>query len=155
MNISSGAKPTNTYVTPANRSAATFARTETTFNPSIFAAIPAEELARSSSGKENEHPPETGVPALPPRPGTSRGSLDNSSPTSAYIANYSGDGNNIGSLQPSMFGANGTLSQALTNEQSKTTTTTIAQSLKRKSEEAGLNAAGGTNAAATKNPYTC
>jgi DNA repair and recombination protein RAD52 len=155
MNISSGAKPTNTYVTPANRSAATFARTETTFNPSIFAAIPAEELARSSSGKENEHPPETGVPALPPRPGTSRGSLDNSSPTSAYIANYSGDGNNIGSLQPSMFGANGTISQALTNEQSKTTTTTIAQSLKRKSEEAGLNAAGGTNAAATKNPYTC
>lgn len=155
MNISSGAKPTNTYVTPANRSAATFARTETTFNPSIFAAIPAEELARSSSGKENEHPPETGVPALPPRPGTSRGSLDNSSPTSAYIANYSGDGNNIGSLQPSMFGANGTLSQALTNEQSKTTTTTIAQSLKRKSEEAGLNAAGGTNAAATKNPYSC
>lgn len=155
MNISSGAKPTNTYVTPANRSAATFARTETTFNPSIFAAIPAEELARSSSGKENEHPPETGGSALPPRPGTSRGSLDNSSPTSAYIANYSGDGNNIGSLQPSMFGANGTLSQALTNEQSKTTTTTIAQSLKRKSEEAGLNAAGGTNAAATKNPYTC
>jgi len=155
MNISSGAKPTNIYVTPANRSAATFARTETTFNPSIFAAIPAEELARSSSGKENEHPPETGGSALPPRPGTSRGSLDNSSPTSAYIANYSGDGNNIGSLQPSMFGANGTLSQALTNEQSKTTTTTIAQSLKRKSEEAGLNAAGGTNAAATKNPYTC
>jgi len=155
MNISSGAKPANTYVTPANRSAATFARTETTFNPSIFAAIPAEELARSSSGKENEHPPETGGSALPPRPGTSRGSLDNSSPTSAYIANYSGDGNNIGSLQPSMFGANGTLSQALTNEQSKTTTTTIAQSLKRKSEEAGLNAAGGTNAAATKNPYTC
>lgn len=54
-----------------------------------------------------------------------------------------------------MFGANGTLSQALTNEQSKTTTTTIAQSLKRKSEEASLNATGGTNAAATKNPYTC
>lgn len=161
MNISTSAKPTNTYVTPANRSAATFARTESTFNSSIFAAVPAEELARSSSsnisssGKENEHPPETGALALPPRPGTSRGTLGDSSPTSAYIANYSGDGNNIGSMQPSMFGANGTLSQALTNEQRKTTTTTIAQSLKRKSEDAGLNAAGGTNAAATKNPYTC
>jgi hypothetical protein len=159
MNISTAVKPTNTYVTPANRSAATFARTETTFNPSIFAAVPSEELARSSSGKENKHPPESSGAslALPPRPGTSRGSHGDSSPTSTYIANYSGDGNNIGSMQPSMFGANGTLSQALTNEQSKTTTTTtIAQSLKRKSEEAGLNnAAGGTTAAATKNPYTC
>ena len=159
MNISTAVKPTNTYVTPANRSAATFARTETTFNPSIFAAVPSEELARSSSGKENEHPPESSGAslALPPRPGTSRGSHGDSSPTSTYIANYSGDGNNIGSMQPSMFGANGTLSQALTNEQSKTTTTTtIAQSLKRKSEETGLNnAAGGTTAAATKNPYTC
>lgn len=91
MNISTAAKPTNTYVTPANRSAATFARTETTFNPSIFAAVPVEELARSSSsnisssGKENEHPTETGALALPPRPGTSRGTLGDSSPSSASI----------------------------------------------------------------------
>jgi recombination DNA repair RAD52 pathway protein len=134
QNTTAATKPTNTYVTPTNRLAATIANKNSTFNPSVFAAVPAEEL--SHSGKENanprSHPAETGL-ALPPRPGTSRGIPDDS-PTSAYIANYS---DKIGSA-PSMFGPNGTISPALTNEQS---TSTIAQSLKRKSE--------------CLNPYTC
>lgn len=143
-------KPTNTYATPANRSAAaTHANTNSAFNLSGFAAIPAEELGHHG-GKENAnplcHPAEIGL-ALPPRPGTSRGSPDDS-PTSAYIANYS---DSIGST-PSMFGANGSISQALSNEQSKPT---IAQSLKRKSECLSASSVARPANGGTKNPYNC
>ena len=143
-------KPTNTYATPANRSAAaTHANTNSALNPSVFAAIPAEELGHHG-GKENAnplfHPAEIGL-ALPPRPGTSRGSPDDS-PTSAYIANYS---DSIGST-PSMFGANGSISQALSNEQSKST---IAQSLKRKSECLSAGSVARPASGGTKNPYNC
>jgi hypothetical protein len=130
-------KPTNTYTTPANRS----------FNPAVFVAVSAEELGQPS-GKENanprSHPAEMGL-APPPRPGAFHGTLGDS-PTTAYIANYS-DG--VGAT-PSMFGANGTISRELSNEQSKST---IVLSLKRKSES--LSATTGAILGNTKNPYTC
>jgi hypothetical protein len=145
-------KPTNTYATPANRlAAATHTNTISAFNPSVIAAIPAEELGHHG-GKENANPlshqAEVGSAlALPPRPGTSRGSPIDSQ-TSAYIANYS---DSIGST-PSMFGANGSISQALWNEQSKST---IAQSLKRKSECLSAGSAARPSNGGTKNPYNC
>ncbi len=137
-------KPTNTYTTtPANRSAA---NTNSTLNPAVVAAVPAGELGRHS-GKENANPRSHQAEmamALPPRPGTSQGD----SPTTAYIANFP-DG--IGST-PSMFGANGTMSQALSNELSKSA---IVQSLKRKSECLSTGSIARPGNGCTKNPYNC
>ena len=56
-----------------------------------------------------------------------------------------------------MFGANGTMSQALTMEQQSQSTTanntgSLAQSLKRKSES--IDGGGAISAVAAKNPYS-
>jgi len=51
----------------------------------------------------------------------------------------------------SMFGANGTMSQALTMEQQSLSTTSLAQSLKRKSESMDGR---GVSSVAAKNPYS-
>jgi hypothetical protein len=137
--VNSVTKPTHSYTTPANRS----------LDPAIFTAVPAEELGQRS-GKENanplSHPAEMGL-ALPIRPGTSCGTLGDS-PTTAYIANFP-DG--IGST-PSMFGANGTISQELSNLQSKSS---IVHSLKRKSESLSAGSGARLVNGCTKNPYNC
>lgn len=151
------AKPT-TYVTPGNRAATT--SNKTTFDPSAFAAVPAEKLRSNAKAKENadpqnNNPPSTGGLALPPRPGTSRGAppADNPSTTAAAYEQHFPASNDT----PSMFGANGTMSQALTVEQHQSQS--IAQSLKRKNES--LDAATAAKSANTgamsqaRNPYNC
>mmetsp|Transcript_8407 Transcript_8407/g.15299 ORF Transcript_8407/g.15299 Transcript_8407/m.15299 type:complete len:453 (-) Transcript_8407:8-1366(-) len=143
-------KSTNTpYVTPGNR-AITSNNKSSTFDPSIFAAVPADMLG--NNGKENSnpqrHPPKAGL-ALPPRPGTSRGA--DISPTSAYIANFP-ESNGA----PSMFGTNGSMSQALTMGQGQSTT--IAQSLKRKRESmdgTGTSSVAKSASNGARNPYSC
>ncbi|KAL7555061.1 hypothetical protein ACHAWF_018792 [Thalassiosira exigua] len=112
--------------------------------------------AFTNSGKENSnpqnHPPNTGLALPQRRPGTSRGtppalpSTDNS-PTSAYIANFPENGT------PSMFGANGQMSQALVAGQGQTN---ITQSLKRKSDSLCGPVTGAKPAnTGTRNPYHC
>lgn len=157
------AAKSTTYVTPGNRTA-TSAKKSSTFDASMFAAVPAEKLQMGNNGKENSNPqgnpakvglalpPRPGTSALPSRPGTSRGGH---SPTSAYIANFS-EGNNA---TPSMFGANGTMSQALAMGQ-QGQTSSIAQSLKRKSDSMDASSAGSGSVAmsantAARNPYSC
>ena len=159
------AKPMNTYVTPGNRSttqatattaSTTAKKSSASFDPTKFAAIPAEKLLGKNNNtimKENCNPKsyqqnDTGL-ALPPRPGTSRGiNASDNSPTSAYIANFS---NVSSTTTPSMFGVNGTMSQALTMEQ-QSQPSSIAQSLKRKSEDESSSVA--AKLANTKNPYS-
>ena len=78
--------------------------------------------------------------ALPPRPGTSYGNANN----------------NTSATTPSMFGANGTMSQALTMEQQSQSmpanSGSLAQSLKRKSES--MDGGGASSSVAAKNPYS-
>jgi len=131
--------PTNKYVTPRNRVAPTTTKKKQSFDPSVFAAVPAEKL------QENANPQQTSIKttglALPPRPGTSYGNVNN----------------NTTATTPSMFGANGTMSQALTMEQqsqstaANTSSGSLAQSLKRKSESID---GGGASSIAAKNPYS-
>jgi len=130
-------QPTNTYVTPGNRVVPTTTKKKQSFDPSVFAAVPAHKL------QENANPQQTSTTttglALPPRPGTSYGNANN----------------NTTATTPSMFGANGTMSQALTMEKQSQSTTTnsgsLAQSLKRKSESID---GGGASSVAAKNPYS-
>mmetsp|Transcript_3819 Transcript_3819/g.8523 ORF Transcript_3819/g.8523 Transcript_3819/m.8523 type:complete len:453 (-) Transcript_3819:817-2175(-) len=138
---------TTSHVTPGNRTTASTNKSST-FDPSIFAAVPAEKLG--SIGKENTNPqnnPATFGLALPSRsrPGTSRGS-----PASDYIANFP-DSNGT----PSMFGANGTISQASAVGHCQST---IAQSLKRKSDSMNTTITGPVAKSANngaRNPYNC
>ena len=156
-NQNNASKPTNTYVTPGNRSSATSTKKKstTTFDASVFAAVPAEQLNNNTiqKQKENANPQSNDGQALPrPRPGTSRGGASDNSPTSAYIANLSNGTTGTTTATPSMFGANGTMSQALAVEQS------LAQTLKRKSESidslaAAANKSANNNSGA-KNPYS-
>lgn len=158
-NQNNASKPTNTYVTPGNRSSATSTKKKSTtsFDASLFAAVPAEQLNNNTTQKqkENANPQSKDGLALPrPRPGTSRGGASDNSPTSAYIANLSNGTTGTTTATPSMFGANGTLSQALAVEQS------LAQTLKRKSESmdssvaaAAANKSANHNSGA-KNPYS-
>jgi len=129
-------QPTNTYVTPGNRVAPTTTKKKQSFDPSVFAAVPAEKLQENANPQQSTTTP--GL-ALPPRPGTSYGN------------------NNTTATTPSMFGANGTMSQALTMEQQSQSTAantgsgSLAQSLKRKSESID---GGGASSIAAKNPYS-
>ena len=161
-NQNNESKPTNTYVTPGNGSSATSTKKKstTTFDASVFAAVPAEQLNNNTiqKQKENANPQSNDGLALPqPRPGTSRGGAsDNSSPTSAYIANLSNGTTGTTTATPSMFGANGTMSQALAVEQKKYPS--LAQTLKRKSESMDSSAAAANKSAnnnsGAKNPYS-
>mmetsp|Transcript_19803 Transcript_19803/g.43089 ORF Transcript_19803/g.43089 Transcript_19803/m.43089 type:complete len:409 (-) Transcript_19803:513-1739(-) len=129
------------YVTPGNRPAKS--NNKSSFDLSVYAAVPAEKLV--NTGKENSNPqvhPSTAGLALPPRAGTSRGGA--LSPTSAYISHFSES-----KSTPSMFGANGAMSQALASEQTHPPSN-IAQSLKRKSTSMDK-----TGSVAKKNPYNC
>jgi len=130
--------PNNTYVTPGNRAVPTTTKKKQSFDPSVFAAVPAEKL------QENANPQQTSTTtpglALPPRPGTS----------------YGNPNNNTTATTPSMLGANCTMSQALTMEQQSQSTTanntgSLAQSLKRKSESMD---GGEASSVAAKNPYS-
>lgn len=137
-----------TSATPGSRSAIS-SNKKSNFDPSIFAAVSAEELQRK--GKENSNPqvqPSNAGLALPLRPGTSRGAA--LSPTSAYISSLSENQ----TTTPSMFGANCAISQALERTQPASS---IAQSLKRKSPN-NLDVAGSVAKSAntsSRNPYNC
>ena len=158
-------KPSNTYVTPGNKATASNNKKPTsTFDSSMFDDFAAGKTVNTM--KENTNPQQTGL-ALPPRPGTSRGtaaSAGANSPTSAYIASFSGGGGGNGAT-PSMFGAGGTMSQALVMEQQQgqstaaANTTSLAQSLKRKSEsmDNGSNAGQPVvkSQGGARNPYCC
>jgi len=131
-NAAAKQQPTNTHVTPGNRAAPTTTKKKQSFDPSVFTAVPSEKL------QENANPQQTGTTpglALPPRPGTSYGNANN----------------NTAATTTSMFGANGTMSQALTMEQQSLSTTSLAQSLKRKSESMDGR---GVSSVAAKNPYS-
>ena len=156
-NQNNESKPTNTYVTPGNGSSATSTKKKstTTFDASVFAAIPVDQLNNNTIQKQKEYanPLSKDGLALPqPRPGTSRGGASDNSPTSAYIANLSNGTTGTTTATPSMFGANGTMSQALAVEQS------LAQTLKRKSESMDSSAAAANKSAnnnsGAKNPYS-
>ena len=161
-NQNNESKPTNTYVTPGgNGSSATSTKKKstTTFDASVFAAVPAEQLNNNTiqKQKQNANPQSNDGLALPqPRPGTSRGGASDNSPTSAYIANLSNGTTGTTTATPSMFGANGTLSQALAVEQKKYPS--LAQTLKRKSESMDSSAAAANKSAnnnsGAKNPYS-
>jgi len=143
--------PTLARVTPINRTASVPTNKSSSVDLSMFDLRHNASNVGTIDEKENAKPVSLPVENglnLPARPGTSRGAPE--SPTSAYIANYS-DGNDA---IPSMFGAHGTMSQALVFEQSQSSTT-IAQSLKRKSETMQQTPSAGLDAKWTKNPYNC
>ncbi|KAL9187015.1 hypothetical protein ACHAXT_010735 [Thalassiosira profunda] len=180
------AEASKPHVTPYHPGATTAARNATTapatnrngggpasttkngaasFDASLFAAVPAAKLA-AGGAKENSNP-QTGAPppppkpgglALPPRPGTSRRAQP--SPTSAYIANFAGAGGSDAGDAPPMFGAGGTMSQALASQQAQSQPppppgTSIAQSLKRKNEEASAGVVAKAPNTGARNPYNC
>ena len=142
------AAPATTRVTPCSRTMTAPTNTSSAVDLSMLDLRRTANMG-TSSGKENENPLNKPVEAglfLPARPGTSRGAPE--SPTSANIANYS----EINGAIPSMFSAHGTMSQALVFEQSRSST--IAQSLKRKSESMQTSSSG-LDAKWAKNPYNC
>ena len=132
-------QPTNSYVTPGNRAASTTTKKKQSFDPSVFAAVPAEKFQENANPQQTSTTTTPGL-AFPPRLGTSYGNVNN----------------NTTAATPSMFGANGTMSQALTMEQQSQSTTantgSLAQSLKRKSES--IDGGGASSVAAAKNPYS-
>jgi len=136
-NAAAKQQPTN-YVTPGNRVAPTTTKKKQSFDPSVFAAVPAEKLQENANPQQSTT---TSGLALPPRPGTSYGN---------------GNNNTTATATPSMFGANCTMSQALTIEQQSQSTTansgSLAQSLKRKSES--IDGGVGASSIAAKNPYS-
>ena len=136
-NAAAKQQPTNTYVTPGNRVAPTTTKKKQSFDPSVFASVTAEKLQENANPQQSTTTP--GL-ALPPRPGTSYGNANN----------------NTSATTPSMFGANGTMSQALTMEQQSQSmpanSGSLAQSLKRKSES--MDGGGASSSVAAKNPYS-
>jgi hypothetical protein len=148
---SSAKTPPLARVTPINRTASVPINKSSSVDLSMFDLRHNPANVGTNSEKENAKPVSLPVENglnLPARPGTSRGAPE--SPTTAYIANYS-DGNN--DAIPSMFGSHGTMSQALVFEQSQSST--IAQSLKRKSDTMQTPCAAGLDAKWAKNPYNC
>ncbi len=142
------AAPATTRVTPCSRTVTVPTNTSSAVDLSMIDLRRTSKLG-TNSGKENENPLGKPVEAglsMPARPGTSRGAPE--SPTSSNIANYS----EIHGAIPSMFGSHGTMSQALVFEQSRSST--IAQSLKRKSESMQTPSSG-LDAKWAKNPYNC
>lgn len=151
------APPATNRVTPCNRIASVpTINTSSSVDLSMFDLRRTANMGSTNCGKENANPlslPVENGPSVPAaRPGTSRGA-PGESPTSAYNATYSADSCGNGAT-PSMFGAHGTMSQALVFEQSQTSSS-IAQSLKRKSETIQTRSGAGVDAKWAKNPYNC
>ena len=152
-----------TYVTPANRAApgaaAGMKGTGSSFDPTAYAAVPANKLAENSNPQRTAGGGGVGggglnLPARPgtagPRPNTSRGGGDGGlSPTSSYISQLGGSGTGE---TPSMFASGGGMSRALAvqtqQSQQNGGGVSLAKTLKRKSE------GGPDGGGPARNPYS-